>query len=154
VPTATDRHLRFTLPDVVAATTDREHAAGAWLSHRDARTSVMMQVPDVGAFVRSSLEVRLSDHSTVTFGVWLSVHPEALQIAHEVWDQPAYLALTIDGVLANAVPPWGMLAAPVHAVVRDRRHTPYCESSSDPLLTRVLTHEWPTHTIVTALDAI
>jgi hypothetical protein len=154
VPTATDRHLRFTLPDVVAATADREHAAGAWLSHRDARTSVMMQVPDVGAFVRSSLEVRLSDHSTVTFGVWLSVHPAALQIAHEVWDQPAYLALTIDGVLANAVPPWGMLAAPVHAVVRDRRHTPYCESSSDPLLTRVLTHEWPTHTIVTALDAI
>jgi hypothetical protein len=154
VPAATDRHLRFTLPDVVAATAGREHAAGAWLSHRDARTSVMMQIPDVGAFVRASLEVRLSDHSTVTFGIWLSVHPEALQIAHEVRDQPSYLALTVDGLLANAVPPWGMLAAPVHAVVRDRRHPPYCESSSDPLLTRVLTHEWPTHTIVTALDAI
>jgi hypothetical protein len=114
----------------------------------------MMQIPDVGAFVRALLPVRLSDHSTVYFGVWISVHPDALQIAVEVWDQPTYLTLTIDGLLANAVPPWGLLAAPVHAVARDRRHTPYCESSSDPLLTRVLTHEWPQHTIVTALDAV
>jgi hypothetical protein len=148
-----DRQIRFTLPDVVAASTERELTPGTWMSHRDARAAVMMQVPDLGAFVRALLPVQLSDHSTVTFGVWLSVLPEALQVAQEVWDSPDYLAMTIDGVLANAVPPWGLLATPVHAAVRERRHTPYCESSPDPLLTRVLTHEWPRHTIVTALDS-
>jgi hypothetical protein len=147
-----DRHLRFTLPDLVAATADRDNATGAWMSHRDATTSVLMQIPDVGAFVRALLPVHLSDHSTVTFGVWVSIHPAELQRAQEVWDRPDYLSLELDGLLANAVPPWGLLAAPVHTVVRNRRHTPYCESSTDPLLTRVLTHDWPQHTIVTALD--
>jgi hypothetical protein len=149
-----DRHLRYTLPDLVAATADRENAAGTWMSHVDAATSVMMQVPDIGSFVRALLPVRLSDHSTVTFGVWVTVHPAELQRAQQIWDQPAYLTLELDGLLANAVPPWGLLAAPVHTVVRNRRHTPYCESSSDPLLERVLTHEWPQHTIVTALDSV
>src|SRR2546423_14679769 len=39
--------------------------------------------------------------------------------------------------------PWGLLAAPVSAVVRDPNHTPYCVSSPEPMLARVLTEEWP-----------
>jgi hypothetical protein len=149
-----DRHLRFALPDLVAATEQREHAPGSWLSHVDARTSVMLQVPDVGAFVRALLPVRLSDGSTVTFGVWVSVHPAELQRAAAVWDRPDYRALTLDGLLANSVPPWGLLDAPVHIAVREVRHTPYCISSSDDGLARVLAEQWPATTIVNAISGL
>jgi hypothetical protein len=133
-----DRHLRFTLPDPVAATEAQEHADGVWMSHVDAKTAVLMQVPDIGAFVRVLLPVSTADGSTLTYGAWISVYPDRLQEAAEIWDTPAYLSLVLDGVLANAIPPWGLLAAPVHAVVRSRRHTPYCVSSSDETLAQVL----------------
>jgi hypothetical protein len=149
-----DRHLRFTLPDLVAATEQREHAPGSWLSHVDARTSVMVQVPEVGAFVRALLPVRLTDGSTVTFGVWVSVHPAELQRAAAAWDRPDYRSLALDGLLANAVPPWGLLDAPVHLEVREARHTPYCASSPDAQLARVLTEQWPAPAVLTAISGL
>jgi len=147
-----DRNIRFTLPDPVAVTELRELSPGTWMSHLDARTSVMMQVDNIGAFVRALLPVRLSGGHTVTFGVWIGVHPDDLQQAVQIWDDPAYLSLVVEGRLANAVPPWGLLAAPVRAVVRDRRSTPYCDSSTDPQLTRVLAEEWPHEDILLALE--
>ena len=45
--------------------------------------------------------------------------------------------------LANSVPPWGLLAAPVTLAVKDPEHTPYCVGSSDHMLSRVLGEEWP-----------
>jgi hypothetical protein len=138
-----DRNIRFTLPDPVAATELRETTPGTWMSHRDAKTSVMMQVPELGAFVRALLPVALTDGSTVTFGVWVAIDPEHLQEAVAIWDTPTYLAMALDGRLANAVPPWGMLTAPVHLTVRRREHTPYCDSSTDPQLSKVLDLAWP-----------
>ena len=38
----------------------------------------------------------------------------------------------------NAVKPWGLLAVPAEAVVRDPQQTPYIDSSPDVLLSRVL----------------
>lgn len=148
---AHNQHFRFTLPDPVLALPDRERTPGAWLSHEDAGTSVMMQVPTAGAFVRALLPVTLSGGSTVTFGVWLSVHPDDLQTAFRVWWEPEYRDLTLDGRLANALPVWGLLAAPVHAAVRDLAETPYCTSSTDAELQAVLSDAWP-HEVV--LDAI
>ena len=111
----------------------------------------MMQVPGVGAFIRALLPVALSGGFTVTFGVWLAVHPDELRRAFAIWWEPEYETLALDGRLANAVPPWGLLAAPVRAVVRDPNQTPYCDSSIDERLAAVLTNEWP-HDLV--LDAI
>ncbi|HTR69664.1 MAG TPA: DUF2199 domain-containing protein [Mycobacteriales bacterium] len=138
-----DRQIRYTLPDPVAATDERERAPGTWMSHRDAQTSVMMQVPRVGAFVRALLPVALTDGSTLTFGVWVAIDPDHLQQVVAIWDTPTYLQMALDGRLANAVPPWGMLTAPVHLRVRERRHTPYCDSSTDPTLSKVLDLAWP-----------
>jgi hypothetical protein len=45
-----------------------------------------------------------------------------------VWWEPEYRELRLSGWLANAIPPWGMLSAPVEAVVRDPDETPYCQS--------------------------
>lgn len=40
--------------------------------------------------------------------------------------------LTVRLVLANALQPWGLLAAPVGLAVRDPEQTPYCAESPDP----------------------
>lgn len=71
---AHDRDIRFTLPDPVLDLQSSPTADDVWMSHEDPRTSVMMQVRDVGAFVRVLLPVSLSGGFSVTFGVWLGVH--------------------------------------------------------------------------------
>jgi hypothetical protein len=147
-----DRHIRFRLPDPVQETIEQEKAPGAWLSHADAQTSVMMQIPDVGPFVRALLPVALTGGYTVTFGVWLLVDPDDLQRASKVWWEPEYADLVLDGWLANSLPGWGLLGNPVTAAVRKREHTPYCVDSSDPVLHAVLTQEWRHDLVFEALE--
>lgn len=148
-----ERDIRFTLPDPVLHAPEQESTAGAWLSHEDASTSVMMQVPGIGAFVRCLLPVELTGGYTVTFGVWVGVHPDDLQAAVAVWWEPRYRDLVLDGNLANALPGWGLLGAPVRARVRDEDETPYVVQSADPALTRVLTERWPHETVLATLPA-
>lgn len=147
-----NRHVRFMLPDAVLASADRENTAGTWLSDADARTSVMMQVPGIGTFVRALLPVALEGDASVTFGVWLAIHPDELQRVFRVWWEPEYADLVVDGWLANALPVWGLLAAPVRAVVRNPDETPYCDTSSDEQLAAVLTREWPHELVLGAID--
>jgi hypothetical protein len=123
------------LPDVRSAA---ERASGAWLNHESPEASVMMQIPGIGAFVRALLVVRLMGSHAVTYGVWVGVDPDDLQRAFRVWREPEYENLRLEGALANSVPPWGLLAAPVTLAVKDPERTPYCVSSSDHLLSRVL----------------
>ncbi len=103
----------------------------------------MMQIPGLGPFVRALLAVRLTGGYAVTYGVWVGVRPGDLQRAFRVWWEPEYEDLRLDGALANSIPPWGLLAAPVTLAVKDPEHTPYCVSSSDHVLSRVLGEEWP-----------
>ena len=142
-----DRHVRFGLPDPVLETPDRETTAGTWMSHETAGESVMMQVPNIGAFVRVLVPIRLTEGHRVTFGAWLAIDPTILASVVDVWWTPEYRDLRLTGWLANTIEPWGLLAAPTEAVVRDPEETPYCERSSDPLFDRVLHDEWP-HDIV------
>ena len=103
----------------------------------------MMQVPGLRAFVRSLLPVRLSGGFTVTFGVWVGVSPGDLQTAFRLWWSDDYPTLRLQGRLANALPGWGHLGAPVIVAVLDTDHTPYCVSSSHEELHAVLSREWP-----------
>jgi hypothetical protein len=148
---AHDRHVRFGLPDPVLDRHLEGLPDGTWLSHADPRTSVMMQVPGIGPFVRALLPVRLTGGHTVTYAVWVGIDPGDLQRAFAVWWQPEYAELRLDGFMANALQPWGLLAAPVSLVVRDPVQTPYCAESQDPLLSRVLTEPWPHADIIDAL---
>lgn len=111
----------------------------------------MMMVPIVGTFVRSLLPVRLSGGYTVTFGVWLGVHPDDLQRAFSVWVAPEYVDLRLEGRLANALPAWDVFGAPVVATVLDPEATPYVVSSTDPMLSQVLADEWPHEQILPGL---
>ena len=47
-----DRDVRFRLPVPEFVTTNREQTPGTWMSHATPEVSVMMQVPEVGPFVR------------------------------------------------------------------------------------------------------
>src|SRR5262249_55714679 len=90
-----DRHVRFRLPQPVLDSPERDQAAGTWLSHGTANESVMMQVPKIGPFVRALLPVRLTGGYTVTFGVWVAIHPDDLQRAFAVWLEPEYADLRL-----------------------------------------------------------
>ena len=133
---------------------DRQATPGTWMSHERAIESVMMRVPDVGAFVRALLPIRLTDNHRVTFGVWLAINPAELQSVYDVWWKPEYGDLRLNGWLANAIEPWGLLASPVEAVVRDPEETPYCERSSHELLDRVLHEEWPHDMVLGAVGEV
>lgn len=105
--------------------------------------SAMMQIPGVGPFIRALLAVRLAGvrgDPTASGSEFIPVISSALSASG---GSRTYENLRLDGALANSVPPWGLLAAPVTLAVRDPEHTPYCVSSSDHMLSRVLGKEWP-----------
>lgn len=146
-----DRHVRFRLPDPVLRTDDQDRAPGTWMSHENANSSVMLQVPGLGAFVRALLPVSLTAGHTVTFSTWVAIHPDELYRAFSVWWAPDYPMLELDGFLANQVQPWAVLGAPVHLVVRDPEQTPYCATSQHPELASVLTQEWDHELVLSGL---
>ena len=105
----------------------------------------------MGTFVGALLPVRVTGGLSVTYGVWAGIHPDDLRRAFAVWWEPEYQDLRLEDVLANAVPPWGLLTAPVILTVRDAEQTPYCSASPDPELARVLADEWPNEQVLAAL---
>jgi hypothetical protein len=142
-----DRHVRFELPGAVLGNRALLEAPDAWLSHADAFSSVMMQLPGVGHFVRAVLPVRFAGGSTTTFGVWVGVSPPDLLRAFGAWWEDDYVELELDGHLANDVGPWELVGVPVRLEVRDRDHLPYCVSSSHEMLDSVLSLAWPDEAI-------
>ncbi|HEX8768135.1 MAG TPA: DUF2199 domain-containing protein [Jatrophihabitans sp.] len=148
---AHNRHVRFRLPDPVLAAPLRERTRGTWMSHDDAESSVMMQVPEVGHFVRVLLPITLIGGDTLTFGIWLGVAPEDFHRAFAQWWAPTYPDLVLEGHIANDVQPWGLLARPGCAVVRNPQATPYLARSTDSLTEQVLTRHWPHDEVLDAL---
>lgn len=140
-----NRHVRFQLPDPVLDVPADERPALTW------GNDVMTQVKGVGAFVRSLLPVRLSGGHTLTYGLWLSVHPDDLRRAYTTWTSESYVDLVLDGLVANDVQPWGLLGRPARAIVKDPDHTPYLHSSSDDVMSAVLNDEWPHDLVLGAL---
>ena len=150
---AHDRHVRFRLPDPVLRLPDQDRSEGTWKSEKDPNAAVMMQVPNVGAFLRALLPVQLTGGYTVTFGVWIGVHSDDLKRAFETWWLPEYTRLTMEGRLANALPAWDVLGVPVEIAVTDPQATPYCVSSSDQQLRSVLADQWEHELILSGLPA-
>lgn len=146
-----DRHVRYRLPDPVLQVPEQDERQGTWKTDQDPNKAVMMMVPEVGAFVRALLPVKLTGGHTVTFGVWIGVHPDDLKRAFETWWSPEYQALHLEGRLANALPAWDVFAVPVSLAVSDPEATPYCISSSDEELGAVLTQEWDHERVLAGL---
>jgi hypothetical protein len=102
----------------------------------------MMMVPNLGGLLRALLPVHLSGGDAVTFGVWVGVHPDDLKRAYDVWWGAGYPNLSVRGRLANALPGWGLVGAPVDLEVVDPDATPYCGRSSHAELSKVLADQW------------
>ena len=114
----------------------------------------MLQVQNIGAFVRVLLPIRLTGGYSITVGTWLAIQPDRLRHVYEVWWEPEYSKLHLDGFLANAVPPWAgdVFGAPASAVVRDPDQVPYLTASKHHLLSSILSQEWPHDAILAAFD--
>ncbi|MFK0005105.1 DUF2199 domain-containing protein [Paenarthrobacter sp. NPDC090522] len=138
-----EKNLRFLLPDPVLDSPEQHEAAGSWLSHGNPNESVMMQIPNIGPFIRALLPVQLAGGGSLTYGVWVAIHPEDLQRTFAIYWEPEYADLRLTGYLANSIEPWGMLGAPVELAVKDTEQTPYCVGSPDPVLADVLGKQWP-----------
>lgn len=146
-----DRDLRFRLPEPVLLLPAKEEMEGTWLSEPDPNRAVMMQVPNLGAFVRCLLPVRLSGGHHIRFGIWLGVHPDDLKRAFGQWWEPTYTSLELQGRIANRLPVWDLIGAPAQAKVIDPDATPFIVSSDDPTLAQVLNSEWPHEDVLSAI---
>lgn len=133
-----NRHVRLVLPDPVLALPPEDRASRTWGS------DPLIQVQDVGAFVRVLLPIRLTGGYSLTIGTWLAIDPARLRSVWEQWETPSYEAITLDGYLANKIPPWGadVLGAPCTAIVRDPSELPYLTVSTQTTLNAVLSQEW------------
>lgn len=143
-----DRHVRFGLPDPVLSRRELLDSPDFWSTDPDPTVAVMMVVPEMGGFIRALFPVKMTENHTLTYGVWVGVDEPSLHRAFEVWWSPEYSSLTIDGRLANRIEPWGLLASPVELMVLDQNATPYCTSSTDPICSHALTHEWDHATVL------
>ncbi|MBT2512861.1 DUF2199 domain-containing protein [Arthrobacter sp. ISL-30] len=145
-----ERDVRFRLPDPVLDSPEQHLVEGSWLSNPDPNVATLMQIPGISPFVRALLPVRLDGGHMLRYGVWIAIHPDDIQRAASIWNQPEYSELKLTGYLANRIEPWGVFAVPVDLAVLDPDHTPYCVSSPDHELSDVLTKEWP-HSILASL---
>ena len=142
-----NRHLRFGLPEPVLEVPEQKRAALTW------GNDVLMQVQGVGAFVRILVPVKLTGGYKITYGAWLSVHPDELRHAWEVWTAPEYRELHLRGILANKLPGWESetFIKPVEAAVLDVEDVPYAVGSPDEFMQRVLKNEWPHEVVLGAV---
>lgn len=129
---------------------DGEATDGIWLSAGTAREASLMQVPDLGCFVRAQLPIKLTGGYSLTYGVWVCVHPDDLQHAFKIWWSPEYDDLRLAGYLANRIEPWDVLGKPIEIAVRNSDQNPWCESSTDPVLASILSEEWDHTTVLPA----
>ena len=130
--------MRFELPDVlVKPSKEWRPLIGG--------TESLIEVRGITGFVRVRLPVRLSGGSSLRIGTWLRVGSETFRHLRDVFYEPAYATLEIEGSLANAMWPWGpdLLGATALARVRDPDEIPWIAESSQALLRSVLNEEWP-----------
>jgi hypothetical protein len=143
----TDRFdIRFQLPDVAFADPDKP---------RKSPMDELLMVKGEGAFLRVLLPVRLSSGSELVLGTWMRVSVTDAQRAFEVWNDPAYAELRLEGELANAIKPWGdrLLGAKVTAGVRDVDEIPYVDGSTDNYVARVIGDEWDHDRVLERMSA-
>lgn len=146
-----DRNVRFRLPDPVLDLPNRDDTEGTWKTDPDPNRAVMMAIPSLGGFVRALLPVHLTGGDTVTFGVWVAVQQHDLKVAYDLWWDPDYPSLRLSGRLANSLPGWNVLAAPVDLAVVNPDATPYCVGSTDSQLSAVLGSEWDHAEVISRL---
>jgi hypothetical protein len=137
-----DLSFRFRLPDPIFDMSEAEQRERVVGGEAD---SDSVAAAGVGTFLRVLLPVRLTGGGRVTFGTWLSVGSEEdYRLARRLWHSPDYPSLTLEGVLANAVQPWGEpLYCKARIAVREPEALPHVVEILDERMAEVITAEWP-----------
>ncbi len=104
-------------------------------------------------FVRVMLPVKLDVGHEFRFGVWMEVGQETITDLKKVWNSSEYVKVSFEGILANAVPPWGdtILGAECKAEVRDAKSVPFIKSSNNLELSEILSKPTSVHEIETVI---
>jgi hypothetical protein len=146
-----DPRFNLPLPQPVAQMSDEEYE-----QHVRFASEQIVVTGNIGGFVRALLPIGLDDGRTTTIGVWVSVEADVFaHVMHVGRGELPPDQMQFEGRLANVLDPWGdrMLRAHVSAGVEvpsnGRRRTPHVISSSDGLLTRILTERWPAADVLT-----
>ena len=146
-----DREVTFGFPDEVFALSDDERVrrvAGFGKS--------FVTLDSDRFFLRVLLPVQLDIGREFRFGVWIEVSKREYKRIWDLWDEPEYSTVSVEGVLANAVPPWAdaIGGAPCMAAARNATDALYLESSTQPALARVLTTPWAMHECEELISAV
>jgi len=145
-----DLDYRFKLPDGLFAIPEPERA-----ERIRGLGSDMVGAPGVGIFVRVLLPVKLSEEHSVRYGTWLRLTSKAdVERARDLWHAPEYPSLTLEGILGNAIEPWGeSLMTKVRVGVRAAHEVPYVEAIYDAEMAKVLTETWSRSWVLSAIPA-
>ncbi|GAA3223203.1 DUF2199 domain-containing protein [Dactylosporangium siamense] len=143
----TDLDFRFKLPDPLFAIPEAERPA------RISDSGDMVGADGVGVFVRVLLPVRLTEGYQITYGTWLCLMTrEDFDRVRSLWHSPDYPSLVVDGVLANAIEPWGApLVKRARVAVRHPDRVPYVEAIEDDEMGKVLTETWSRDWVLSAI---
>lgn len=144
-----DLDFRFKLPDALFAIPEEERG------QRVHDGGDMVGAPGLGVFVRVLLPVALTEEYSIRYGTWLQLTSEEdFNRVRELWDAPEYPSLALDGILANAIEPWGPpLMTKVHVGVRADHEVPYVEAIYDEEMAKVLTETWSRSWVLSAIPA-
>ncbi len=113
----------------------------------------MVGAPGVGAFVRVLLPVTLTEGYLIRYGTWLLLTSEAdFDRVRELWHAPEYPSLVLDGILGNAIEPWGSpLLTKVRVGVKAAYEVPYVETIYNDQMAKVLTETWSRSWVLSAI---
>jgi hypothetical protein len=142
-----DLDFRFRLPDPIfdlpePERAERMHGGGDVVGARG-----------IGVFIRVLLPVVLAGGYRITYGTWLRLLSKAdFERVRALWHAADYPSLALDGVLGNAIEPWGRpLMTRARVAVRDVDSVPYVERIYDEQMAKVLTEPWPRSLVLSAI---
>ncbi|MEU6239649.1 DUF6348 family protein [Streptomyces sp. NPDC047024] len=144
----------FPLPHLLAELSDEERARRV-----RADTGPVIIADGIGNFLKVRLPVRLEDGRTVVYRVWVYLHAPVINEFTERVHEDRLSGHRFEGLLCNAVGPWGeeLLRAPV--VLGGQRvnedgsiRIPEVLESSHPLLNKVLRESWPAEFVLDDRD--
>lgn len=140
-----DRDFRFLLPDEFSDFTPDE------LEARLSGDDKFLRVDENRYFTRSILQVQLSGGHEINYGIWMESDLATLRRLYEVWDDPAYASTTVEGTVANDLPPWPGVAIGATVWARPRRidELPYLIESSDDAVAGILSKAWDHDLVLT-----
>jgi hypothetical protein len=142
-----DIDFRFRLPDPLFAIPEAERR------QRVQDSGDMVGARGVGVFVRVLLPVMLTGGYRITYGTWLALmNQDDFNRVRSLWHAPQYPSLVLDGVLGNAIEPWGRpLMTHARVAVRDTKQVPYVEAIHDENMSNVLTNTWSRSWVLSAI---